>query len=51
VTSAVLDATGGFAQMGTIDLRIDFLHRGLGAWFEASARGSPAWADGSARCR
>ena len=60
VTSAVLDAIGGFAlmvalgekfndegceqlmtrftRMGTIDLRVDYLHRGLGAWFEAGAR-------------
>ena len=60
VTSAVLDAAGGFALMvalcekfndedcdrvmarfgrlGTIDLRIDYLQRGLGTWFEAGAR-------------
>jgi len=60
VTSAVLDATAGFAlmvalcekfadegceqvmlrfaRMGTIDLRIDFLQRGLGASFEVAAR-------------
>jgi uncharacterized protein (TIGR00369 family) len=26
-----------FHRMGTIDLRIDYLHRGIGAWFEAGA--------------
>jgi uncharacterized protein (TIGR00369 family) len=26
-----------FQRMGTIDLRIDYLHRGVGAWFEAGA--------------
>jgi uncharacterized protein (TIGR00369 family) len=26
-----------FAKMGTIDLRIDYLRPGLGAWFEATA--------------
>lgn len=26
-----------FARMGTIDLRIDYLHRGIGTWFEAGA--------------
>ena len=29
---------GRFARMGTIDLRVDYLRRGLGAWFEAGAR-------------
>ena len=60
VTSAVLDACGGFAltvaicekfadepaetvitrfaRMGTIDLRVDYLHRGIGQWFDARAR-------------
>jgi uncharacterized protein (TIGR00369 family) len=27
-----------FGRLGTIDLRIDYLHRGVGKWFEAGAR-------------
>ncbi|MFM1991623.1 MAG: hypothetical protein RJA99_4580 [Pseudomonadota bacterium] len=31
-------AMARFARIGTIDLRIDYLRRGLGQWFEASAK-------------
>jgi uncharacterized protein (TIGR00369 family) len=31
-------AVGRFSRIGTIDLRIDYLRRGIGKWFEAGAR-------------